>query len=67
MFTSPLSGKAMGATAGGDGLQGTRQPDLDSEAFAEVLHMIQPTFGTALQTIQHRIKLLRNRTAFVRS
>ncbi len=64
---SPLSVNAMRSPAGGDGLQGTRQPDLDSEAFAEVLHKIQPTLGTALQTIQHRIKLLRNRTAFVRS
>ena len=55
-FTSPVRRKAMGAADGGDSLQGARKPDLDSEAFAEVLHEIQPALRAALQSIQHRGK-----------
>ena len=50
----------MGAADGGDSLQGARKPDLDSEAFAEVLHEIQPALRAALQSIQHRGKTGRN-------
>jgi hypothetical protein len=36
-FASPLSGGAMGAAAGGGGLQGARKSDLDTKAFAKFL------------------------------
>jgi hypothetical protein len=59
-ITSRLRRRAFGSAARRNGLQRRREADFDSETLAEILHQINPCFAAALESFQHRIKILRH-------